>query len=75
MSLMKTAKFYNHIPIILLALSVGLVGVDGQIVQFSFPLNSGQFTNPLTAPITSVFDHSMPARYGSNGVVVAYTWA
>ena len=70
---MKTAKFYNHIPIILLALSVGLVGVNGQIVQFSFPLNSGQFTNPWTAPIISVFDHAMSSRFESNGVIVAYS--
>jgi murein DD-endopeptidase MepM/ murein hydrolase activator NlpD len=59
--------------IILLALLAGLPSVRAQVVQLSFPLNSGQFTNPWTAPITSIFDHSMSARYSSNGIAVAYT--
>ena len=71
---MKMAKFYFFIgPTILLTLLAGLARVDGQIVQLSFPLNSGQFTNPWTAPITSVFDHAASFRFESNGVIVAYT--
>lgn len=50
-----------------------LAGADAQVVQLSFPLRSGQFTNAWTSPITTVFDHAMSFRFESNGVMVAYT--
>lgn len=43
-------------------------------IQESFALNLplNNFT-PFTAPINSVFDHSISSYYGSDGVVTAYT--